>query len=345
MTKTTSKPSVLVTGATGFLGRAIVAELQRQKIPVHTTGRRRLLDQSLPNYQRCDLTDNRRLPLLLQGATHCIHAAGLAHIFDKRQQSAQDFQKMNVEVSRQLAVAAANLQFVKFVNVSSVSVYGPSYNNIGFRETRLRDESTPALPTTPYGRSKLQAEQFLQEISQDIGLPTISLRLATLYGPGDPGNVLKLIRAIDRGRYLKIGDGQNLKSLLHVEDAARACVTAALCDAANGATCSVYNVSSEPETMADIVATISRQLQRTPPRWSVPPSIPRTTLGMLGVLPGLRGRCLNWQSTLKKLQADDAYDGSRFIRNFGLPPWIALEEGIAGVVQWYKESTEVCSAA
>ena len=68
----------------------------------------------------------------------------------------------------------------------------------------------------------------VQEIAARTGMALTILRLATLYGEGDPRNIKRLIRTLDQGRFIWIGDGRNQKSLLYVRDAARACSMVAL---------------------------------------------------------------------------------------------------------------------
>jgi len=82
-------------------------------------------------------------------------------------------------------------------------------------------------PVGPYALSKYNAKLRAIEIARDSGMALTILRLATLYGEGDPGNVGRLLRTLDRGRFLWIGDGSNRKSLLHKGDAARACMAVA----------------------------------------------------------------------------------------------------------------------
>jgi nucleoside-diphosphate-sugar epimerase len=109
--------------------------------------------------------------------------------------------------------------------ISSVSVYGPY--TLG-----LYDENTPCRPVGPYPLSKFHAELRAIEIADKSGMALTILRLATLYGEGDPGNVGRLIRSLDQGRFVWIGDGSNRKSLLYKRDAARACVAVASSPAA-----------------------------------------------------------------------------------------------------------------
>ncbi|MEK7776125.1 MAG: NAD-dependent epimerase/dehydratase family protein, partial [Planctomycetota bacterium] len=112
------------------------------------------------------------------------------------------------------------------------------------------DENTPCNPVGPYALSKYNAELRAIEIAREAGMALTILRLATLYGEGDPGNVGRLMRTLDRGRFLWIGDGSNRKSLLYKGDAARACMAVAERSASG---INIYNVSAPACTMREIV--------------------------------------------------------------------------------------------
>ena len=103
-------------------------------------------------------------------------------------------------------------------------------------------------PVEPYALSKYNAELRAIEIARESGMALTILRLATLYGEGDPGNVGRLMRTLDRGRFLWIGDGSNRESLLYRGDAMRACMAVAERPALG---INIYNVSAPACTMRD----------------------------------------------------------------------------------------------
>ena len=115
------------------------------------------------------------------------------------------------------------------------------------------------IDTPAIAMSKWQADQRAIEIAGDNGMHLTILRLATLYGEGDPGNVARLMRLIDRGRFVWVGDGLNRKSLIHREDAARACVTAA-CSPGGGIR--IDNVSALACSVRDLVEGLAVALGR-----------------------------------------------------------------------------------
>jgi nucleoside-diphosphate-sugar epimerase len=229
-------------------------------------------------------------------------------------------------VTSRLALAAAQAGVRRFVLVSSVAVYGP-------HAAGEIDETADCRPATPYARSKLAAEQGLMEIAAQAGMQTVILRPVTLYGDHDPGNVGRLLEAIDRGRFVWIGSGANRKSLIHREDAARACLLAALEPPRQPHGC--YNVAGSSPTMREIVEQLSDELQRPIPRLRVPS----------GLAKALVPRPTRWRRTLDKWLRDDVYSGRRFACDYGFEPRIALAEGLRRQVAAYRNTISTPSPA
>ncbi len=311
---------ILVTGASGFLGARVVAELQAAGATVRTTGRQEQ-QKHLPDYWPADLRHSRELPEMLTGVTGIVHCAGLAHQFRQHNQRASQFQSINCEATERLALTAAVRGVERFVFVSSVSVYAPTV------ERGLRNENAVPNPLTPYAISKRDAEIRLLRIAAETGMRVTILRMATLYGEGDPGNVGRLMNAIRRRRFVMIGPGENKKSLLHVGDAARGCARAVLQTSDRPA--GIWNVAAAPCSMKEIVAGLSMALGYPPPKYHLPAGL---MLGMLrtgatfGIGPIRRlARC--GTETVQKWLAEDAYDGSRFAADFDWQPEVTLEEG------------------
>jgi nucleoside-diphosphate-sugar epimerase len=315
----------LVTGATGFLGSAIVRQLQEAGLPVRATGRQGSHSRD-PDYWPLDLRDVTLLPEMLDDVSCIIHCAGLAHQFHANLEQASRFHGINCEATEHLARMAAAQRVKRFVFVSSVSVYGPAF------KSGLRNEDAVPAPWGAYAQSKRQAEIALLRIAAETGLQVLILRMATIYGESDPGNVGRLMKSIQQGRFLMIGPGRNHKSLLHRDDAARACVRAALTPTDRPV--GIWNVAGESCTMQGIVHGISSALYRQPPRWTFPAALVSgllRTAATLGIGP-LRPWAKSRLATVQKWLAEDAYDGSRFAKDFDWHPQIPLEKGMRRLV-------------
>lgn len=317
--------SLLITGANGFLGSAIVSHVARTGLWVRATDRDNTSRVREVSYCQADILDPKSLLIAMNGITGVIHAAGLAHIFDKSRFAAASFKTVNADGTANVAAAAAQARVRHLIFVSSVSVYGGSSSGL--------TESARCHPEGPYAESKWQAEQRAIEIAQASGMHLTILRLATLYGEGDPGNVARLMRTIDRGRFIWIGDGSNRKSLLYREDAARACVAVllALREGIN-----VYNVSGPPCKIRYVVQVLASALGRHVPAWHVPASWTlRMTSLAAGITQGHR-RLSTLHATVQKWLADDYYDASKFQREYGFKTQVDLAEGLRREVQWYR---------
>lgn len=323
------RPRWLVTGSSGFLGTEILRQSVAQKRPVLAAARRAPSVDStgIVTAVAADVTDPTPWEKLCAGMTTVIHAAGLAHQFGRTSANAESFQRVNVDGTANVLRGAAKAGVPHVVHVSSVSVYGGG--------SPARDESSPCLARDPYGASKRQAEDVAREIAAESGMCLTILRLATLYGDEDPGNIGRLMRAIDRRRFVWIGTGANSKSLIHRTDAARACLLAAQVTAATG--CSIYNVTAPPVPVRRIVECLATGLGRPLPRWYIPAPLIQTVSGGLALCSGGFGPPARIHRTISKWLADDVYDGERFARDFSFRPQVSLEEGLGRQAQWHHQ--------
>ncbi len=324
----TNQRTILVTGASGFLGSRIAAQVAKRKQPVRTTGRSQVSRDQLPGYVQRDLT-NEPLDDLVDGTSCVIHSAGLAHRHRKTSNDGDMFHDVNVEATERLAIAAANAGVEHFVLISSVSVYGEC-------PPQPVTEDTQCYPTTPYAISKWEAEQRLKDVCKQSGMRATILRMATLYGEGDPGNVGRLMSAIDRGRFIWIGTGANQKSLLHGDDAAAAVLLAAAREAGSQVEC--YNVADKPVFMRDVVRGLADALGTKVPRMRIPAGLVRGGLRAATWFTPIKKKATAWKSTIDKWLSDDVLDATRFQQAFGFVSKTELREGLRRQVAEYRLS-------
>lgn len=194
---------VLVTGSSGFIGGAIVNYLAKS-FDVLTLSRSENSDIQV------DLS--RRVPVLAP-VDLVVHVAGKAHISPNSKKESKDFFQVNYNGTKNLLQGIDNLsKFPKsIVLISTVAVYGLDQGeNI--------TEEQPLLGSSPYAKSKIMAENCLNEWGFRNEVKVIILRLPLVVGKHAPGNMDLLVRAIKRGWYLGIGRADNQRSMVLVED-------------------------------------------------------------------------------------------------------------------------------
>jgi nucleoside-diphosphate-sugar epimerase len=312
-------PIFAVTGATGFLGTEILrlAEGWRVRALTRSAGPVANADEAV----QCSFADVSGLTAGLHGVSTVIHAAGLAHVFGPDARNEAAFIQANAEYTVNLARAARDAKVAHFVLVSSVSVYGASVNG-------LVDESFPCLPESPYARSKYRAEQMAKDVLAGSATELTILRMGTIYGEKDRGNIRKLIRAIERDRFLWLGAGLNKKSLIYKADAARACLLVADRQRAANEQ-NTFNVCAPAITMREIVSTIAMVLGKCEPRVGIPAPLLNAGTGLWRMM----GDPFGVADRIEKFMRDDAYSSKQFERTFCFSVQTELAEGMKREVQ------------
>ncbi len=194
---------VLVTGFSGFLGGSVVKSLLVHGNDVVTIGRS----------QKADIVwDFFHNEPSLPTSDMIVHCAGLAHT-NTKSSIEDEFYKLNFEATVNLCNALGKLDKLPatFVFISSVAVYG-----IDIGDTI--SESTEANPSTPYGKSKLKAEQFLLGWANTHNVQLLILRLPLIVGANPPGNLGAMIKAIKGGYYFRMGKGLAKRSMVLASD-------------------------------------------------------------------------------------------------------------------------------
>lgn len=204
----TAQP-VLVTGGTGFLGRAIVAALLAEGAEVRVAARRPdRIPPELDAAERfsADLATPETFEPALEGVGTVIHTAVSYGSFERQQQ-------INVDGSRALALMAAERGVHRFVHISSLAVYG-------YRHTGIVTEDTPPVPSRdPYSLTKRAAERAVMTVGD---LNWVILRPGAIYGPYAPLWTDALFRLARRQPFFFIGDGSGKLPFIHVHDVVEA---------------------------------------------------------------------------------------------------------------------------
>jgi len=318
---------VLITGGAGFIGQYFVPALSAAGHSSVSLDLELAANRSAPVVLG-DLRDQAALEAALEGCDSVLNLAAAHHDFGITRDT---FFSVNEEGARVLT-AAMNARGVReLCFYSTVAVYGdapPPYA-----------ETTVPSPTTPYGASKLAGEAVFREWSQHgEGRRVLVIRPTVTFGPGNFANMYSLIREIDRGRFLRVGQGTNIKSLSYVENLVAA--TLYLWSRPEREAFEVFNYIDKPDlTSGQIVAAVYEDLGKPLPKLSVPYPVARALALPFDAVIAATGRNLPISSArLKKLVVSETRYEADQVRAAGFTPPVDLREGIRRMVAWYQSS-------
>lgn len=326
MTTELSGKRILVTGATGFIGSRLAESLHAGGAHIialeRTPGKGNDLARAGIEIVKGDITGRSQMEAVLrQDVQIVMHIAAWL-----RGQPLSNYQRINIEATRQLAELSAAAGVDRFVFTSSIAVYGlHGDSNV--------DEATPLKPFgDPYGDSKIRAEEALWDVAHSANLPCVIVRPGMVYGPGSPGWTVRLAKWAKAGRLPLIDGGRGTAYPVYIDnlvDLLAACAThpAAVGEVFNG-------VDDGPVTFADFLggymAMIPTDRAIRLPGWALKslaaltgPFFPEAKLSHYANQLCGRGMVLNRKA--KNL--------------LGWSPKVSLKEGLARSEAWLRETS------
>lgn len=315
---------ILLTGATGFVASHLIPYLDDRGWKI-TAAVRRSCDRFPPQITTINVGNidgNTNWQAALPGMDIVIHLAGRAHILREEVANPEaEFFKVNTEGTANLVRQSVAAGVKHFVFVSSIGAMATLAD-------KLLTENSPCQPDTPYGRSKLQAERALIEIARQSAMTWTILRPPLVYGVGNPGNMERLMKLIDRGFPLPFGSIANRRSLIYVGNLVDAIAT---CLTRPQARNQCFLVSDDRDiSTAELIRQIAHYRKRPCYLLPVPPAALKF-LGHLGDrLELLLKRPLPFNSvTLDRLSGSLVVDSSHIQTTLNWQPPYTLDRGLA----------------
>ncbi len=316
-----------VTGGNSFIGTHLVSRLLADGFEVTVFVRNpEKLDNSLKDRVRVlrgDITDRSSLQQVPDDIDVVFHLASYVHKIPRTAEEIKYVFAVNVGGVKNL-LECLPLSVGHVVNFSSVSVYGVD-------EGKMIDEAFRVTPVTPYGQSKLEAETLISEWAVQKGVSATSLRLPIVYGPGNKGNIQKMIEAVDRGRFIMIGKGENKRSMVHVANIVEAALAAAKRQSPGNM---VYIVTDGVDnTLREVYQEISRALGKKP----LPFYLPIPVAKAFALMGDLAGRAFPINSeVLGKLSGTLTFSSRKIKDEMGFVPKYDLSGTMDETIKAYR---------
>lgn len=316
---------ILVTGAAGFVGTALLQLAHERQQPVRGATR---ISQPMPAgiesvaIGHLDLQTD--WSAALAGCETVIHLAARVHVM--RESSAwplQAFCRTNALATAHLARSAAAAGVRRLVYASSVKVHGEATHG----SQHFSEIDDPA-PQDFYAVSKWQAEQALHQVARETGLEVVIARPPLLYGPNVRGNFLQMLKAVDKEIPLPFLGLNNQRHLLHVRNFADALL---LCAAHPDAAGNTYLLADE-----SAVSTTSLLCQL-----AVALDVKTRLLAFPEPLLHLAGRCMGRAGAMQRLLGSLQIDSAKIRQTLRWTPPLTLAQGFADTALWYRTSQSV----
>jgi nucleoside-diphosphate-sugar epimerase len=315
-----SMTHVLVTGADGFIGKALCRRMLDEGWNVRGAIRSVEKKESLPNgvdaIEIGSIGPDTRWETALKDIEAVVHLA--AQLNFKKHDSVETislYRKTNVIGTIHLAKVAESMGVRRFIFLSSIKV-------IGEEKAGPYTEKDKPIPIGPYGMFKLEAEEFLEEFNSCTSLEVVVLRPPLVYGPGVKGNFLKILKLVDKGVPLPFERVENHRSLIFIDNLIDAIITCLKHPDAAGEKYFVSDaeIVSTPEFIRRIAASLGRPARL----FSLPPKLLHRVAKFAGM-----------SETAMRLLDSLVVDTSKIRNELGWIPPYTQQEGLSLTAQWF----------
>lgn len=319
---------ILVTGATGFVGRALVkrlaAEYTCKGVVAVVRGKVELALEGVSHLKVGDLSSTTDWSAYLQGVDAVVHCAARVHLMqDDAKDPMHAYREINVNGTLNLASQAAKAGVRRFVFVSSIKVNGEAT-----QPGRPYSADDVPLPLDPYGVSKLEAEQGLKKIEAQTGMEVVIVRPPLVYGPGVKANFAAMMQWVARGIPLPLGAIHNSRSIVALGNLVDLLVTCLKHPAAAGQTFLVSD--GEDVSTTELLRRTSKVMGANLMLLPVPAFALEWCAAMIGKRDMAQRLCGSLQ-----------VDMSKTCRLLGWTPPLTLDQGLLNAVEGVSLETFV----
>jgi nucleoside-diphosphate-sugar epimerase len=333
---------ILITGASGFIGSFIVEEALRRGFEtwaaVRGSSSRQFLTDERIHFIELNLSSEEQLCEQLKDHQfdYVVHAAGVTKCLNKA-----DFHRINTEGTQNLvrAIIALKMPLRRFVYISSLSIMGAIREQQPYTEILESDE---AHPNTAYGRSKLEAEQWLSNLPSHTGgvgggLPYIILRPTGVYGPRER-DYFMMAKSIQSHTDFAVGYKQQDITFVYVTDVVQAVFLAM----EKGQTGRKYFLSDGEVYQSATFSNLIRKELGNP--WWIRITAPIWVLRVVTFVGEYVGRLTGKVTALNNdkynimRQRNWRCDIEPARQELGYEPQVKLEEGVRRSIKWYKDN-------
>lgn len=318
---------LLVTGANGFVGRALCKHYSTRSADQVVAAVRKP-DNSLDGIAQKivgNIDSKTAWREALQGVDTVVHLAGRAHVMhDTHVDPLSAYREINTEGTINLARQAASMGVKRFVYLSSIKVCGEGQLRVNEAAYTV---DQPANPADPYAVSKYEAELGLFEIAQHTNLKVTILRPPLVYGPGVRANFLRLMQTVDRRWPLPLGGIVNRRDLIYLGNLVDAIV---VCSSHPAATNRTFLVADgESLSTPELIRRLASALGRPSRLFSVPESWLR-----------FAGALTRKSMAVQRLLGSLMLDSSTMREALGWQPPYSIEEGLAATAAWFRQQRQ-----
>ena len=310
--------SVVMTGATGFIGRQLQVRLDVNSYVAISTQRRAQsgFTASLNSFVIGDINDTTNWSAALHGADAVVHLAARVHVMrDRSHDPLTEFRCVNTDGTLNLARQAAAAGVRRFVYLSSIKVNGEAtHDGCPFTPNDL------AAPQDPYGISKHEAEVGLRTIARTTGMQVVIIRPTLVYGAGAKGNFKSLMKLVARGLPLPLASIHNRRSLVGIDNLVDFIITCLEHPAAANETFLVSD--GEDLSTPDLIRRIARAMNRPARLLPVPKSVLMAAAAILGKRDMAQRLCGSLQVDISKART-----------LLGWNPPVSVDEGLRRAVK------------